>query len=299
MGVDARPLDFWSRDGDFDILHIWGFDTDLHLTTARFAKQYGKKLVLTPLLQYLTPRSWLRYAGALIEGTARRRVVLGRLVDKFLAVNEEQGATLQWLYRVPASKIEIIPTILDNRFFEPQPALASLADGFAGFMFCAGNICARKNQLKLAQAAIETRTPILFAGDVSGGEEAYGEQFAQAIAPHGFLRWHKWMDGPQVLEAYQAARGVVLPSFEEQQPTIGLEAAALGKPLLLGRLPYARQKFYRGAFLANPASVREIADGLKALATTPDRYIPPRAVVEECRAERVGNKLRAIYAGLI
>ena len=299
MGVDAQPLDFWSRDGGFDILHIWGFDTDLHLTTARFAKQYGKKLVLTPLLQYLTPRSWLRYAGALIEGTARRRIVLGGLVDKFLAVNDEQGSTLQRLYRVPDSKIEIIPTILDQRFFESQPPRAELADGFAGFMFCAGNICARKNQLKLAQAAIETRTPILFAGDVSGGEEAYGEQFAQAIAPHAFLRWNKWMNGPQLLEAYQAARGVVLPSFEEQQPTIGLEAAALGKPLLLGRLPYARQKFYRGAFLADPASVREIGEGLKALATAPDRYIPPRAVVEECQADRVGAKLKAIYAGLL
>ena len=299
IGVDARPLDFWSRDGGFDIMHIWGFDTDLHLTTARFAKQYGKKLVLTPLLQYLTLRSWLRYAGALIEGTARRRIARGRLVDKFLAVNEEQGATLEWLYRVPASKIEIIPTIVDERFFERQPAASALADGFAGFMFCAGNICARKNQLKLAQAAIETRTPILFAGDVSGGEEAYGERFAQAIAPYPFLRWNKWMASAELLQAYRAAKGVVLPSFEEQQPTIGLEAAALGKPLLLGRLAYARQKFYRGAFLANPASVREIGEGLKALATAPDSHIPPREIVEECRAQQVGRKLQAIYASLL
>jgi glycosyltransferase involved in cell wall biosynthesis len=299
MGVDARPLDFWSRDGDFDIVHIWGFDTDLHLTTARFARQYGKKVVLTPLLQYLTPRSWLRYAGALIEGTARRRIALGGLVDKFLAVNEEQGQTLQQMYRVPASKIEIIPTILDDRFFGPQPATAALADGFSDFMFCAGNICARKNQLNLARAAIQTRTPILFAGDVSGGEEAYGEAFARLIAPHAFLRWNKWMAGPDLLEAYRAARGVVLPSFEEQQPTIGLEAAALGKPLMLGRLPYARQKFYRGAFLADPASVRQIGEGLKALTVAPDRYVPSRAIVEECRAERVGPKLKGIFEGLL
>lgn len=107
------------------------------------------------------------------------------------------------------------------------------------------------------------------------------------------------MAGPELLQAYRAARGVVLPSFEEQQPTIGLEAAALGKPLLLGRLPYAQQKFYRGAFLANPASAQQISEGLKALAATPERFVPPRAIVEECRADRVGPKLKRIFEELL
>jgi glycosyltransferase involved in cell wall biosynthesis len=298
LGVDARPLDFWSRDGDFDIVHFWGLDTDQHLTTARFARRYGKKVVLTPLLQYLTPRAWLRYVGSLVEGAARRRIALCRLVDRFLVVNEEQGETLRRLYRVPAGKVDVIPTILDDRFFEQAPPMAVLADSFKDFMLCAGNICARKNQIRLAQAAIKTGTPILFAGNVSGGEEAYGEQFQRLIAPHAFLRWNRWMAWPELLQAYRAARGVVLPSFEEQQPTTGLEAAALGKPLMLGRLPYARQKFYRNAFLAPPASVEQIGQGLKALAATPDRFVPPRATAEECRADRVGASLKRIFEEL-
>jgi glycosyltransferase involved in cell wall biosynthesis len=298
-GVDARPLDFWSRDRDFDVMHFWGFDTDQHLTAARFAKRYNKKVVLTPLLQYLTPRSWIRYAGALVEGTARRRIALGRLVDRFLAVNEEQGRTLRLMYRVPQSKIEIVPTILDEHFFEPYQERAALADGFADFMLCAGNICARKNQLNLAHAAIESGTPILFAGDVNGGEEDYGERFARLIEPHGFLRWNTWMAWPELLTAYRAARGVVLPSFEEQQPTTGLEATALGKPLMLGRRPYARQKFYRGAFLAEPASRKDIGAGLRALLTEPARYTPPPQFAQECRADQVGTKLKRIFEELL
>jgi len=298
-GVDARPLDSWSRDVDFEIIHLWGFDTGAHMTTARFAKAYGKKIVLTPLLQYLTPRARLRFIGAWIEGEARRRIALGRLVDRFLAVNDQQGDTLVQLYRVPASKIEIVPTILDDCFFESGPEIAVLPDGFSGFMLCAGNICARKNQIRTAQAAIQTRTPILFAGDVTGSEEGYGEEFARLIEPHPFLRWNKWMAWPDLLQAYRAARGVVLPSFEEQQPTIGLEAAAIGKPLMLGRKPYARQKFYDNAFLAEPDSVEGIGRGLKALAENPQRYVPPRATVEECRANRVGPKLKAIFESLL
>lgn len=299
IGMDVKPLDFWSRDNDFDILHLWGFDPGLHLTTARFAKRYGKKIVLTPLVQYLTTKSCLRFAGSWLEGAARSRIALGRLIDRFLVVNEQQGETLRHLYRVPASKIGIVPTILDDLFFEPQPALQALGDGFAGFMLCAGNICTRKNQLKLAQAAIGTGTPVLFAGDVNGGEDEYVEQFSRLIAPHKFLRWNRWMARPELLEAYRAARGVVLPSFEEQQPTIGLEAAALGKPLMLGRLPYARQKFYRGAFLVDPASVPQIGEGLKAIVATPNRFIPSRATVEECRADRVAAHLKRIFEDVL
>jgi glycosyltransferase involved in cell wall biosynthesis len=298
LGVDAAPLDFWSRDGDFDILHFWGFDADQHLTTARFASRYGKKIVLTPLVQYLTPRARLRFAGSWLEGAGRRRIALGKLVDRFLAVNELQAETLERLNRVPSRKIEIVPTMLDDSFFEAAPSAAP--DGaFADFVLCAGNICARKNQVRLAQAAIATRTPLLFAGDVVGGEETYGETFAHLIASHAFLRWNKWMAWPELQTAYRAARAVALASFDEQQPTTGLEAAALGKPLMLGRRPYARQKFYQNAFLAEPASVKEISAGLRAMATEPDRYIPPLTFVQECRADAVGARLKRIFENVM
>jgi glycosyltransferase involved in cell wall biosynthesis len=297
-GVDARPLDFWSRDGDFDIIHFWGFDT-AHLLTARFARRYGKRIVLTPLVQYLTPYARLRYLGAWLEGGARSRIALANLVDRFLIVNELQGDTLCTFYRVPQSKLDVIPTMLDDHFFDPALRFETLPDGFARFLICAGNICARKNQLRLAEAAIITQIPVLFAGDLVGGEEGYADAFAKLIAPHPFLRWTKWMAGEELQRAYRAAVGVVLPSFEEQQPTVGLEAAALGKPLMLGDRPYARQKFYHNAFLAKPNSVSHMGAGLKALITEPARYTPPHDVVQECRTDRVADKLGAIYRDLL
>jgi len=220
-------------------------------------------------------------------------------VDRFLAVNEQQGETLVRLYGVPAGKIEIVPTIIEDRFFEPAPAIAALPDGFSDYLICPGNICSRKNQLRLAEAAIATRTPVLFAGDVPGGEENYAECFARAIAPHAFLRWNRWMEWADLLTAYRASRGVVLPSFEEQQPTVGLEAAALGKPLLLGQRPYARQKFYANAYLADPNSAWDIARGLAALRERPAAHIPPAEMVQACRADRVGSLLQAIFAAVL
>jgi glycosyltransferase involved in cell wall biosynthesis len=298
LGVDAKPLDFWSRDADFDILHFWGFETS-HLLAARFAVNYGKKIVLTPLFPYVTAKTRLRNIAARIEGRARPRLELAALVDRFLVVNEQQGETAQRFFRVPSRKIEIIPTMVDDRFFAGGDSNKAFADDFRDFFLCAGNVCARKNQLRLAQAAIATKQPILFAGDLAGGEEAYGEDFARLIAPYSFLRWNRWMPWGNLLEAYQACVGVVLPSFDEQQPTTGLEAAAIGKPLMLGRRPYARQKFYQNAKLVEPASVDHIGRGLREMRADPAQYVPPRAFVEECRIDRVGLKLKRIFESLV
>lgn len=298
MAVDIKPLDFWSRDGSFDILHFWGFDVS-HLLTARFAVRHGKKIVLTPLFPYVTPRSWLRNLASRIEGRARPRLELAGLVDRFLVVNEQQGETAQRFFHVPSRKIEIIPTMLDDRFFVDPGPLEQLDDGFSRFFLCAGNICERKNQLRLARAAIAARVPMLFAGDVAGGEEAYGEAFARLISQHAYLRWNRWMAGPELLKAYRASIGVVLPSFNEQQPTTALEAAALGKPLMLGRRSYAHQKFYQNALLVEPGSAGQITRGLQAMQASPAAYVAPRAFVEECRADRVAPRLKAIFESLL
>src|SRR6185437_4107046 len=161
-GVNACPLDFWSRDGDFDIIHFWGFDAT-HLLAAQFAHRYGKRIVLTPLVQYLTFGARMRYVVSLLEGAARDRISLGRLVNRFLIVNELQGDTLRAFYGVPQSKLDVIPTMLDDHFFDAEPRFESLTDGFAQFLICAGNICARKNQHRLAEAAITAGIPVLFA----------------------------------------------------------------------------------------------------------------------------------------
>jgi len=298
-GIDAKPLDFWSRDADFDILHFWGFDAGAHMTAARFAKAYGKKIVMTPLVQYLTPRARIRHVAAWLKGPARQRIALGRLVDRFLAVNEQQGETLVRLYDVPSVKIDIVPTIVDDLFFQSGARGITPTNGFSSYLISPGNICSRKNQIRLVEAAIATRTPILFAGDVAGGEEDYGKRFARSIEAYPFLRWNRWMEWADLLTAYRDSYGVVLPSFEEQQPTVGLEAAALGKPLMLGKRPYARQKFYANAYLADPASVQDIAIGLRALKDAPASHTPPMETVQACRADRVGCQLKAIFAGVL
>jgi glycosyltransferase involved in cell wall biosynthesis len=298
VGVDAAPLDWWSRDADFDILHVWGLAPQ-HQELVRLARQYGKKVALTPLLPYNTPVARMRHFTGVVTGRKRAVLDVLRHVDVLLVVNSLQADAAIKLFGFPANRIEIIPTILDPRFFS-NPPVEPPAKAPARYIVCAGNIWPRKNQLRLAQAALTTGTSVVFIGNTMAGEHSYTAAFENLVAANpASLQWHKWLSWDDLFRTLRHAAGIALPSFLECQPASGLEAAALGKPLLLACRAYARQEFYSGAVLVNPKSVTAIARGLESMLAHPERCTPASATVQACRIESIATKLRAIFERLL
>lgn len=296
-GVDARPLDWWSRDEAFDILHVWGLEAQ-HQSLVSIAKKYGKKIVLTPLLPYNTPMARLRHHAGVLLGRKRAVMDVLRHVDVLLVVNTLQADAAMKMFGVPARSIEIIPTILDPLFFETT-AVPALPGAPANYIVCAGNIWPRKNQVRLAQAALQAGCSVVFVGNTMGGEESYAAEFQRIVDANPSLQWHKWLNWEDLYRILRHASGIALPSFEECQPASGLEAAALQKPLLLANKPYASQEFYAGALMVDARSVASIAAGLTQLLADPARYTPSLELVQQCRSDRVGEKLRGIFERLL
>lgn len=296
QGIEAEPLDFWSRDDSFDILHVWGM-TVTHQSLVRIAKQHGKKVVMTPLLAYLDLKIFLNHIRSLITGYDRMLIDLVRHVDLLLVVNELQAETAIRLYRISPDKVKIVPTILDVSFFEPSEELPY--DDFSNYVVCAGNILPRKNQVRLARAAIAVGCPTIFVGNIIGGDESYTKEFAQLVESSPLLRWHKWVSWHDLNRLFRNSVGVVLPSFEETQPAAGLEAAAMGKPLLLGNRAYAKQRYFRNALLKDPSSESAIGNGLRQLRENPSAYVPPRDIIAECHPDHIGLNLRGILGNLV
>jgi alpha-1,3-rhamnosyl/mannosyltransferase len=192
--------------------------------------------------------------------------------------------------------VEIVPTIIDSSFF--SDVVEDPLDDFRSYVVCAGNIWPRKNQLRLAQAAIRTGVPVMFVGNVMGGEAAYTAEFEALVRTSPTLRWHKWVSWPDLKRIFRNAIGVALPSFDETQPASGLEAAALGKPLMLGRRPYAKQAYFDNAYQADPRSLDDIAHGLRSLLETPQAHIPRQDLLEQCRPDVIGQNLKRIFSSL-
>lgn len=293
VGVDARPLDYWSREEEFDILHVWGLEPQ-HQDLVRIAKDYGKKVVMTALLPYLTPMTYLyHWAGR----TKQAREIL-RYVDVLLVVNQLQADTAAKIYGFPRQSIEIIPTILNPLFFD-SIAVPKPLDDLKNYIVCAGNILPRKNQIRLAQAALQAGCSVVFIGNTMGGDQAYADEFHLIIEANPSLKWYKWLSWEDLYRVLRNATAIALPSFRECQPASGLEAAALQKPLLIAKRPYAYQEFYKGAMMVDHKSVESIANGLMQIMAKPKRYIPNQDLINECRTEVVALKLRHIFEQLI
>jgi len=294
-GLEAKPLDYWNREDQFDALHIWGLHPT-HEELVRAAKQNGKKVVITPLLPYVTMANWVRHTLRSVQGRRRALHNILRQTDRLLVVNDLQVETAVRMFRYPRSQVEIVPTIIDSSFF--LDANEEPFDELRNYVVCAGNIWPRKNQIRLAQAALRADVPVVFVGNVMGGEEAYTAEFDALVRSSPALRWHRWVSWPDLKRIFRNAIGVALPSFEETQPASGLEAAALGKPLLLGRRPYARQSYFENAYLADPKSPADIAYGLRRLRDSPGAHVPRPDLIEQCRPEVIGRSLKRIFSSL-
>ena len=295
VGIDAQKLDPWSRDSDFDVLHCWSLD-GIHRLAVDGAKHYNKKVVISALLPFADLRGWIRHAGALIEGRRRVQRRMARQLDLLFVHCEPQREAAIKLFSVPAEKIEIVPTILDPELYNHTPVPP--IDDLTGYIACVGNIWPRKNQLRVAQAAKKIGCPAIFIGNAMAGEEAYTAAFAEIVDSTPNFRWYKWVSEPDLRRVLSNALAIVLPSFLEVQPGAPLEGAAMGKPILLGNKPYARQKYYQNAYIAEPTSIDSIARGIESIRNDPTRHVPPREFILECHPDQVSARFKRIFESL-
>jgi len=219
------------------------------------------------------------------------------MVDILVVVNELQSLAAQKLLGINKNKIAIIPNIVEQQYFQDKALIPKDLIGLENYILCTGNVCKRKNQLNLANAAISAGFPLLIIGDVLHGEEKYAEDLSKAIKNKANIQWIKGVNpgSPLLVSAYANCIAFALPSIMEQQPISALEAAAAGKPLLLADKPYAYQKYFRNACLVNPGSEKSIHDGLIKIVKYPTSYLPEKKYLIECTGEKVGQAYKNVY----
>jgi len=297
-GVDVEPLDPWSTDSRFDVLHLWGLET-AHGLAASWAKRSGKCVVLTALLPYVSWCERVRRAWWSAIGRARSLRELLACVERLVVVNDAQAQAAASLWDFPLERIAVIPNVVAEQFYGAKSTPG--AGDAGGYVLCVGNLCRRKNQLALVQACLQARVPLLLVGEVLAGEERYAAAIGRALAQHASARWIGGLpaNSQALLDAYLGASAFALVSERETQPIALLEAATLRKPLVIADQPYARQKFYQKARLVDWRSPRAIAQGLSDVLSQPCKYVPDEAALAECSSRKVGRQYADAYASAL
>ncbi len=294
-GINVIYNNPWEREQKATIVHHWGAGYG-HINNLKWAKASGQKIVITLLVAYYDNirarlRGWLgTYLG---ESVIVKRSLA--LADLIVVVNEMQATTVKTIFGVTSKKIAIIPNIVSNVFFEAEP-VRPLGDGY---WVTSGNVCPRKNQLLAAEAAIAANVPLVIVGNALNGCEEYADKLRRVTANSGLIKWISALprDSAAYVDLLRKSTGLLLPSRMEQQPITALEMSALGKPIILGDVDYARQDIFKRAVRVPPNSVGAISAALKNVSSGTVSS-STKMEMEQCRADIVGAKYAAIYDGL-
>jgi glycosyltransferase involved in cell wall biosynthesis len=290
QGVDASRMDVWSRNKDFDILHLWGVDEN-NYQLIDWCKKSGKLVVATVLLPYYdTFRSQVgQLYRTFFPGKFKRQQKYLNLLNRIIVLNDVQAEVLRKYYQVPTSKIEIIPNIVEQQFFENTAVGFSKKYQVFDYVLCTGNICTRKNQYNLALACIQLNYNLVLIGNVLDGEQLYAEKLKELISNYSNITWIKELPkaSDDLVAAYKDCSLFALPSLSETQPISALEAASMQKPIILLNKGYAHQSYYDGAILSNSSSVKNIKVALnKGMKLANKTFTYPQ--IEDCKEENVG-----------
>ncbi len=169
------------------------------------------------------------------------------------------------------------------------------------YVLSVGRIEPRKNQLMLIQACKELGLPCVLIG------RQYDRHYAQRV----FDTLKQWKleyrhihylqpDSDMLLSAYLNARVVALPSAFETPGLVALEAASLGRTVVVTKVGSAPEYFKDKAYYVEPESQKSITEALEAAWNEPfDERALSQFVLQNYTWKRAAEQTSRIYHELI
>lgn len=213
-----------------------------------------------------------------------------------IATGESEREVLKMDYP-DTKKIELYRLGCDVTPNPQGPELFIRETGLKDFVLCVGRLETRKNQLMLMKALEYTDHTLVF---VTGG---FTYQPEYELACRTFRRKGKTIFlgrlSPEMLEsAFAAAKVHALPSWYELPGIVSMEAARLGKNLVVTEYGTTRDYFGDEAFYCDPGEPESILQAVKTAMAAPTR-VKLMQEVADCTWENAAKRTLEIYQGVL
>lgn len=233
--------------------------------------------------------------------------------DGFIAMSTMHKDQLLQL-SVPSTKLTVIPNPYDPKQVEIYPALSQKkADQYLRITYVA-NICERKAQDVLINAAsgvIKKHSQVKFEliGKVVQGEEDYSEKLRSMIRDYR-LEDSIYLTGripyKDVLASLLQCDIFVFPTYSEIMPRAVIEAMVFGLPVIASAVDGILDLIQDGktGILVQPGNSSDLECAICELIENPDLASTigsagQKHVMEFCSPERVGKQLHEFYTYIL
>jgi glycosyltransferase involved in cell wall biosynthesis len=267
----ARKVNNFLEKEDFDVVHVhFPFASSILVS---LNKELREKMVYTAHVGEEGKRFGLDPSAPLVLKLFSPDLYLMKRVRKSVVLNEPLKEKLV-KKGVPEEKLEVIPNGVNAEDFnvsEEEVERVRRKYGLEGVVVMfAGTITPRKGVLELMKAAeFLNRRDVLFlvVGNLNLDKEYAWKVVEYAKCKGVNTKFTGFVPYEDLKALYSACDIFVLPSFEEGQPLVLLEAMASGKPLIgskVGGIPMQIKHGWNG-FLVEPGNAKQLAESIHYL----------------------------------
>ena len=284
----------WQKECKFDLAHFWGAELS-HSLAFRFCKERNIRCVISVLI----PNNGLNSHFAMKAKGFARTLIKGKPffanADIVTVINDQQAMIAQYVLGVNARNIRVIPTIVDEAFFDVNNNRVSNTKS----VLCVGTIGPRKNQLNLLLAAKDLGVDVVLCGRFDDSNPSYTQQITHELEMNA-NRFHHYSDicADKLVDLYLETRVVACVSHQETEPASVLEAMILNRKVVVSDLPFGRNPRFTGAEYCDPRRIESIKHALiNSFAKPKSAY--PNFIPLAHRAETVVSEYQNLYLDVL
>lgn len=167
--------------------------------------------------------------------------------------------------------------------------------GINDFVFCAGRIEPRKNQLNVINSLKDTGLKVVFAGAINKKHKKYHKMFMSEIENNKNFYYVGLLDREMMFEAYRAAKVSILASWFETTGLIGLEAAMGECNVVITQKGYTKEYYGTHAFYCSPNDKQSIKESTLKAFHSKFEYELKENVIKKFTWEKAAIKTKNQY----
>lgn len=264
-GVDIGYYDFWDKNYECDIVHIFGCHHWLY-QWALLAKQKGMKIALSTIAYTKEKMSLKRrlydYFDKMLPLDTSYRMTrkLIQISDVLLPNSYEEEIYLKEVLGAKNKHIQVIPNAADIRYKYGDKKVFRETYNIDNYVLCVGKIEPRKNQLNLVKALENTDIPLVLVGSYIPNEKWYYDEVLNIVKRNSNMMHIEYFpyDSELLASAYRNAKVHVLLGRNETPGIVNLEAGLAGANLVVGDCAPVREYLKDHALYCNYNSLSDI-----------------------------------------